>query len=618
MLESSMPSARRIVVYAIALLLFFSLSTPFIVMPALAVQTSQVTLTPTEDTYIDSGNPGNTYGLSNFLNALSYSAYSGFSNRTEQSWLKFSLTSIPPTANIIDASLSMRLFYTIVNQNIGVSNELLNSWSESTLTWNNAPRNYISTTFTYSNFVTNSTTVYSFRVGTLVATAMTNGVVSFVVQPTSSQTISNGWTVFYSADAGTSQAPSLVVTYSYVSASLSLSTNSISSGDYVSVNTNTDPPQAGGLMVIQYSADQTNWNVIASQTGGAYSYSWQPPAKGTYYVRAQWTFTWGGGSYTATSSNSILTVSGTHAVITLNAPATASLNQTVSISAILRDTQNNPITRSAVFFKIDTTVIGTGVTDSKGLVTITYRLNQPAGAYTITASYTGSLNYSSAVANGLLLIAPWKLVVTSNAPRVPLLSINGINQTTDGSGTLTIPVNSSGMYTIRVNTPLITGAGARVLFLRWGDGTTSKSRTLSVSSDVSLSVVTKQQYFLGLQSAYNTPLGGGWYDSGSSAVYSVQPVLDEGNGTRRVFTGWFKGGQTFATSANGSLDMNSAANLVAGWKKQFFLNLVSQYGNPSQRRTTPDSLRRGLVGRARLLRREAGRVSRSHSARRAR
>lgn len=334
-------------------------------------------------------------------------------------------------------------------------------------------------------------------------------------------------------------------------------------------------------MVLQYSTDQTTWNVIASQTGGAYSYSWGPLAKGTYYVRAYWTVSWGGGSYTATSGTTVLIVSGAAAVITLNAPSSASLNQTISISAILHDTQNKPIPRASVFFSIETTLIGSGASNSGGLVTITYKLNQPAGAYTISASYTGSQNYSSAITHALLVISPWKLVVTSNAPRVPLLSVNGKNQTTDSSGTLTISVNSSGTYTIRVYSPITTGAGARVIFVGWGDGTTSQSRVVSVTSDISLSVVTKQQYFLSLQSTYNNPLGTGWYDSGSKATFSVQSTLDQGNGTRRVFTGWFKGGQSFATSADGSLDMSSSANLVAGWKKQYYLNLVSPYGNPS-------------------------------------
>ncbi len=577
-----MSSAPKILAYTFVLFLFLSLSSPLLIRPALAVQTTQAVLNPTDDTYIDSGNPSNTYGFSNSLFALSYSAYYGFSNRTEQTWLKFSLASIPPSANIINALLTLKLSSTIVNQNVGLSGELVNTWTENTLSWNNAPRNYISPSYTDSNFVTNSTTVYNWRVGTLVANAIAVGVVSFVMQPTASQGISNGWAIFYSIESGASQAPSLTVTYSYVSLSLSLSSYSISSGGFVSIVTNTDPPQAGGAIVLQYSTDQTTWNVIASQAGGAYSYSWGPPSRGTFYVRAQWTVTWsGGGSYTATSGPTVLTVSGASAVITLNAPSSVSLNQTLVISAFLRDTSNNPISGSSVFFSIETTVMGSSATNSAGLATISYKLNQPAGSYTLTASYTGSQNYSSAITHAVLLISPWKLVVTSSAPRVQLLSVNGRNQTTDASGVLTIAVNSTGTYTIRVNSPLTTGAGARVLFIRWGDGITSLSRAVSVSSDLSLSVLTKQQYYLGLQSTYGTPVGSGWYDSGSKGTFSVQSSLDHGNGTRRVFTGWFKGSQTFANSANGSLDMTSSANLVAGWKKQYYVNLVSQYGNPS-------------------------------------
>jgi len=577
-----MSSAGKTLTYISVLFLLFSLFTPLFMRSSFAIQTNQAVLTPTDDTYIDSGNPISNFGASSTLAALSYSANSGFSNRTEQIWLKFSLVNIPPSATIINALLTLTLSYTIVNQNIGVRSEILNTWGESTLTWGNAPRNYISSTITDSAFVMNSTLPYNWRVATLVTNAIPNGAVSLVLLPTASQGISNGWSIFYSKEKGPTQAPTLTVTYSYYSVSLSLSSYSDALGSPVSITSSTDPPQSGGTTFIQYSTDQSSWTVLATQTGGVFTYNWYPPALGTYYIRSQWTQTWpGGGSYTATSATAILTVTGGSSVLTLSAPSSANLNQTLSITALLRDNTGNPIAGASVFFLMDSVLIGSGITDASGVVKLSYKLLQTAGSHTLVATYTGSSRYSSARAEATLFITPWRVVITSSALRAPLVSLNGKNYTTDSTGVLTIPVNFTGFYQIRVNSPVLTGPGARAAFVKWSDGITSLSRLVNVSSDVALAVFTKQQYYLALQSQYGKPSGTGWYDSGTKASFSVQAFFDHGNGTRRAFTGWSRGGQQFATNANGSLAMDAATNLAANWKKEYYLNIISQYGNPS-------------------------------------
>ena len=62
------------------------------------------------------------------------------------------------------------------------------------------------------------------------------------------------------------------------------------------------------------------------------------------------------------------------------------------------------------------------------------------------------------------------------------------------------------------------------------------------------------------------PAGSGWYDAGTTAMISAKPILDYGNGTRRVFSGWV--GDYRGLTPNFTLRINSPKSLTATWITQ--------------------------------------------------
>jgi len=267
--------------------------------------------------------------------------------------------------------------------------------------------------------------------------------------------------------------------------------------------------------------------------------------------------------------------------MTISAPTSARLDDTISLTATLRDSGNNPVVGAPVSFGFDSQGIGSATTDSSGVATLSYKLATNAGSHVVTASYAGSNTYTPSTAKSALTVSPWKLIITSAVTQAPLIRLKGVDYTTDVSGKVVISVNSTSVVNLQVNDFLVTTNGTRAVFVQWGDGTTTNPRSINVNTDVTLSVTTKFQYYLTVTSPYATPNGAGWYDSGSTAKFSVQSPVDQGNNTRRVFIGWLKGGSPVSNSTNGSLQMSAPATLSASWKKQYYLTIVSQYGSPS-------------------------------------
>lgn len=559
---------RTLIILSIVLMLSLSFS-PFCVRRAYA-QSSTITLYPTDAASIDSSYPNNNWPASSYhLFPLSYSYF--FSSRTVQSWLKFDLSGIPAGATITSAILSLNLVYTTVDQNIGVYGESSNSWAEGSITWNNAPRGSVSSSYSWYNYVTNGTSYYSWNVQSLVAGA---SLVSLVLQPTTSQSQNiNGWSNFYGSG---SSGPSLTITYSYTPApsevQLAISQNTVSLGGSVILTANITPTTASdGTVTIQYSSDGVNWGTLSSgtPTSGTFSYVWSPESVGTYYLRATWT----GDSYYqgSTSNEQTLVVQQIQTSISLSAPSTSSLDQSITITAVLRDSTGNPISGAQILFELGSSTIGAAYTGADGSATLGFALTVSAGAYQITASYAGSAQYAPSSAQSQISVIPWTLTISTTIPDASLVTFNGQSYSSDSSGEITIHVDSTGTYSLNVVSPVETSAGTRVVFVQWGDGSSASTRSVYISSDMSLSIVTKVQYKLTIQSPFGSPTGGNWYDSGSNAVFTILSPVDQQNGTRRVFVAWTANSQPSASPANGSLAMTGPVTLQASWKVQYFV-----------------------------------------------
>jgi len=124
-----------------------------------------------------------------------------------------------------------------------------------------------------------------------------------------------------------------------------------------------------------------------------------------------------------------------------------------------------------------------------------------------------------------------------------------------------------------------TSAGIRYLFLYWDvDGVSYGLgvNTIAVVMDGNHTATAHyvMQYYLTVQSPYGTSGGAGWYNAGSVAYATLNlGLLEHGNGTRRVFTGW--GGDASGVLYNQSnpILMDGPKTAIALWKTQFYLSV---------------------------------------------
>jgi hypothetical protein len=121
-----------------------------VLVPTLSIKTvnaqaGEVTLKPTDDTYVDSSNPNSNYGEQNYLQITNYnseinSAYESIV------WLKFNLSSVPDGAVIDGATLQLRTSSITGSFNVNAysGSDFLNvsavvPWTELTLTYSSMP-----------------------------------------------------------------------------------------------------------------------------------------------------------------------------------------------------------------------------------------------------------------------------------------------------------------------------------------------------------------------------------------------------------------------------------------------------------------------------------------------
>ncbi|MEM3699768.1 MAG: DNRLRE domain-containing protein [Candidatus Bathyarchaeia archaeon] len=109
----------------------------FLVMPLLFVfsvnASSSVRLYPTADSWVEAEYPNDNHGTDTSLRVKSNS-------RTRRSYLKFDLSSIPNGKSVISVKLYLYCTYADANPSVEIYvHETGDGWTESTITWNNAP-----------------------------------------------------------------------------------------------------------------------------------------------------------------------------------------------------------------------------------------------------------------------------------------------------------------------------------------------------------------------------------------------------------------------------------------------------------------------------------------------
>jgi len=127
-------NVKIIIVIVIAALCF---------VPIGAAEQYYIELHPTEDSYVESENPGTNYGGSNYLYSDTDIWNYYYPNEYKRSYLKFDLSEIPVetdiTTTIISANLKLYV-NSIGDQSVDVGvYQSPSTWNEGTIIWNNAP-----------------------------------------------------------------------------------------------------------------------------------------------------------------------------------------------------------------------------------------------------------------------------------------------------------------------------------------------------------------------------------------------------------------------------------------------------------------------------------------------
>lgn len=87
------------------------------------------------------------------------------------------------------------------------------------------------------------------------------------------------------------------------------------------------------------------------------------------------------------------------------------------------------------------------------------------------------------------------------------------------------------------------------------------------------------QYYLTVRTTYSSSTGQGWYNSGTVAHATVKDQeVDEGQGTRYLFTAWSGGASGTGLTSN-DISMTEPKVAVANWKTQFYLAVESDPPN---------------------------------------
>ncbi len=136
-------------------------------------------------------------------------------------------------------------------------------------------------------------------------------------------------------------------------------------------------------------------------------------------------------------------------------------------------------------------------------------------------------------------------------------------------------------HTLRVVNPTVEAADTRHIFTGWfgNNDELSNSQTATVAYTGGPMLVVaefKTQFLLTVASPYGSPKGGGWYDSGNTAIFSVSSPSDHENRTRRVFLAW--SGDSSANTVSADVTMDSPKRVAAAWGTQYYLEVGSSYG----------------------------------------
>ncbi|HMK95000.1 MAG TPA: hypothetical protein VK536_06310, partial [Candidatus Limnocylindrales bacterium] len=336
-----------------------------------------------------------------------------------------------------------------------------------------------------------------------------------------------------------------------------------------STNSGSSPVTASGTYTATYA---TQYKVTFSQTGitsaagsntvltvGSTNYAYNALPNGIW-VNSGTTFTWASPVSGGTGVQFIESSSSGSSPI--SASGTYSATYTTQCYLTVTSTYGSPTGQG--WYNAGASATFSVTTPASGGTGTQYVLITWTGSG--SGAYTGSTSSKSVTMNNAINeTASWQtqyyLTVTSSY----------------GSPTGQGWYNAGSSASFSVTTPASGGTGVQYVFTSWsgsGSGSYSgsgSSQSVTMNNAVTETASWQTQYYLTVTSSYGSPTGAGWYNSGTSATFSVTTPASGGTGIQYAFTSWTgsgTGAYTGSTNPN-SVTMNNAITETANWQTQY-------------------------------------------------
>jgi photosystem II stability/assembly factor-like uncharacterized protein len=161
------------------------------------------------------------------------------------------------------------------------------------------------------------------------------------------------------------------------------------------------------------------------------------------------------------------------------------------------------------------------------------------------------------------------LVTFAEEPAGVSVAIDGVQYTSQQLLVNIFEWENGTTHAMQVTAIILGNSGVRYAFQHWTDGSKDLSRSITVTKHGDYSALFNTQYELKVISDFGNPQGGGWYDAGSKATFSItslspQPGLLGLLGGKVVFQGWT--GYVVAGSPTSTITMNGPKTVQAIWR----------------------------------------------------
>lgn len=187
--------------------------------------------------------------------------------------------------------------------------------------------------------------------------------------------------------------------------------------------------------------------------------------------------------------------------------------------------------------------------------------------FVVVAGFLGNGGYVGGLSKqSFFLTVSYQPQLDITVPSQVAVSVDG---KTNRSGSVSV-ILAAGLHSFTVPSIVQLSNSTQLRFDHWSDGSTMANRTLNLQDDISITAIFVTQYQLNLIGTPANAAGAAWYDSGSTATFSVPT-----NFLFWTFQGWYENGVLTTSSNTGSVVMDATHTLTAHWSLNLILLLAT-------------------------------------------